>query len=400
MSERGGFSVLWLTISPLKAVIYAVILRFPFGWCHKSVTKILGLVMLPHRFRGRRAFTLIELLVVIAIIAILVAILLPAVQQAREAARRSNCKNNLKQLGVGLHNYHDVYDTFPGHPVACVEDPPQTSGTNHQGKCWEGWSGLSVILPYIEEQAVYEQADFDWYWDNTSPHNNRPVNRATITTFLCPSDPYSNKKPQGSSAPTSYMLSGGPVSGWSVNPAAGFFTLQSSVRLADCKDGPSNTILAAESQIGDHSRDLNSMTMRNRGAGNLTSTGTRHNRLFDGSATNLQRINDYHDACRAPVEAGTYSANDNDSDAGRFWASGRIMWGPWFNTLMPPNTPVFCDNDDSVTELRIKSANSWHPGGAQMLMGDGAVKMISDSIDQAMYIGLGSIRGGELLGEF
>lgn len=348
----------------------------------------------------RRAFTLIELLVVIAIIAILVAILLPAVQQAREAARRANCKNNLKQLGIAMHNYHDAYMTFPGSPMACVEDASPNTGTNNDGKCWEGWSGLAMILPYIEEQALYEQANFDWYWDNTAPHNNRPVNRTSISGFLCPSDSFEGSKPRGDSGPVSYMLSGGPTSSWSVTPTPGFFGLRSSVQLRDVKDGSSNTILIGESQIGDNAGDMTSVVFRNSSAGDLTSTGLPSNRVFDGSQANIQRILDYHNACRLPVEDGTYSAHADDDDAGRFWASGRQMWGPWINTLMPPNTPVICDNDTSVTETRVKSASSWHPGGAQATMGDGSVRLIADSIDQATYIGLGSIRGNELLGDF
>ena len=121
----------------------------------------------------RPGFTLIELLVVIAIIAILVALLLPAVQQAREAARRTQCKNNLKQIGIALHSYHDVYKTFP---PAYIPD--------EDGKPMHSWRVL--ILPFIEQQALYEQYDFNEPWDG--PNNSQLAN-VVISVYQCPSSP-------------------------------------------------------------------------------------------------------------------------------------------------------------------------------------------------------------------
>lgn len=110
-----------------------------------------------------RGFTLIELLVVIAIIAILIALLLPAVQQAREAARRTQCKNNLKQLGLALHNYHDVFNTFPPNGANAPSQGPSCGGRFNQS--WLSWSGMAMLLPYIEQANIYNQINFSNQWN-------------------------------------------------------------------------------------------------------------------------------------------------------------------------------------------------------------------------------------------
>jgi prepilin-type N-terminal cleavage/methylation domain-containing protein len=349
------------------------------------------------KLRSRKCgFTLIELLVVIAIIAILIALLLPAVQQAREAARRTECKNKLKQLGLALHNYHDVHRTFPGNEVGCVRDIP--SATNN---CWEGWSGLAMILPYIDQAPLYNLANFNHYWDETSAPaaNNRVVNRTFLPAFACPSDPW-GRKYAVSSAPTSYALSAGPGANWAMtsqhNP--GMFTRESSVRIRDILDGTTNTILAAEVQVGRDDGDTTHMSYRNSNAGDLnTATGTSNARRFSASPANLAAIKAYHTACAAGVSA---SVNGEDDRAGRWWASGAVFRGPWFNTLMPPNTPVNCDNDISVTDMRLKSSSSYHTGGVQVVLADGSVRFASENIDHGIWVGLGTKAGSENLGEW
>ena len=129
---------------------------------------------------SRRAFTLIELLVVIAIIAVLIALLLPAVQQAREAARRTQCRNNLHQLGLALHNYHDTHSTFPFG--VCVVG---YSGAYHD------WSWASMLLPFVDEAAIYNSCNFSlraWESNTLVPANKTSVMHA-LNQFLCPTSP-------------------------------------------------------------------------------------------------------------------------------------------------------------------------------------------------------------------
>jgi len=139
------------------------------------------------RKRFRQGFTLIELLVVIAIIAVLIALLLPAVQAAREAARRAQCVNNLKQIGLGLHNYHSTTNSFP---QGASKNPK--NGPGDSDLIWSSWSSHALLLPYIEQQALYSAANFSW---GINPFGdpcyiiNSTVSNTIISGFLCPSDP-------------------------------------------------------------------------------------------------------------------------------------------------------------------------------------------------------------------
>lgn len=180
------------------------------------------------RARKVRGFTLIELLVVIAIIAILIALLLPAVQQAREAARRSQCKNNLKQLGLALHNYHDTFNTLP---IGVLDAPPA-------GVAQGDWTWSTMILPYIDESALWKKLNVGTgVFPGSGNNDNRahPLSGLEIGAFICPSDP------------------GDPVNryfkynGKSNYPASNnlMFT-NSNIKFRDITDGTSNTFLVGE----------------------------------------------------------------------------------------------------------------------------------------------------------
>jgi len=191
----------------------------------------------------RRGFTLIELLVVIAIIAILIALLLPAVQQAREAARRSQCKNNLKQMGLALHNYHETFSILP--PGFNVDLVVANTATGNGGL---GWSGS--ILPGIDQANVYNTIDFNADWGTGA---NEDACATYLSVYRCPSDTtVSHRNHDGIDArvPTSYLacFSGtrGSDSESNVTDADGVFFLNSSIRLRDITDGTTNTIAVGE----------------------------------------------------------------------------------------------------------------------------------------------------------
>ncbi len=260
-----------------------------------------------YRRRLKPGFTLIELLVVIAIIAILIALLLPAVQQAREAARRTQCKNNFKQLGIALHNYHDTYKMFPPNGVAGTTE--NIGGRYNQA--WLAWSGLTMLLPYIEQSTIYNQINFDYRWDNNNGGTrNNTMARTRISAFVCPSDPGADARYTANMSPTSYCFSAGPGSSWSMrgNPI-GFATLFRGTKIRDIGDGTSNTIAMAETQIG-----LNTGAYRANqpdrknwhrvvtGSALRGASGAR----FDGrNAADLNTIRTYYNNCLAMYDSGS-----------------------------------------------------------------------------------------------
>ncbi len=296
------------------------------------------------RLRSRRlrdGFTLIELLVVIAIIAILVALLLPAVQQAREAARRSSCKNNLKQLGVALHNYHDTHGAFPMLEVHKFEF------LNSQNNNWGNSSGTlhTLLLPYVEQKNAYEIFDFNTSW---AGGRNREVLDKSYDTFLCPSNPISDKK-RGNGFDSHIVHYFGNYGGanppggrarikWAIGNQSNFqwrgpLYYNSGVRMRDITDGTANTVLMSEV----------------RGY-----TPWSQNELF--------RIRD-----------------------------GRGMrWEVGFGTHMGINT----------FNHRWEAPASFHTGGCQVVLCDGSVKFVSENIDYNTWRHAGTIGRGEVLGEW
>ena len=194
--------------------------------------------------RQRSGFTLIELLVVIAIIALLTSLLLPAVQQSREAARKTQCRNNLKQIGLALLNYHETFNSFPmGYSAAQA----YVDGASDTSNGW-GWSAL--ILPYLEQNSLYNQFDFG------NPVENAVGIRSSIPVYLCPSDlipggPITISSaagtPLATAAVSSYAaLCGGDETATTDATGLGVFFRNSSVKISDITDGASHTILVAE----------------------------------------------------------------------------------------------------------------------------------------------------------
>jgi len=356
-----------------------------------------------------RGFTLIELLVVIAIIAILIALLLPAVQQAREAARRTQCKNNLKQLGLALHNYHDVFDKF-----VYMKGGTRGNGdaTRFDGN-YSRRSGIISLFPYLEQSAQYELIE------GGDPTTSPPIPpggpagwngwagwNQKMTSLRCPSDPGVDR-PRGVN---NYAFSRGDFIGtaaasgrdaWDSN---GLFALNRTFGLRDITDGSSNTVAIAERQIA-------SFAMGGKGSPTLR----------EGILNNVPAIVTNPGACLAA--AALISDGERYTDwsqvKGKFsstYCDGQPE-NVAFNTVLPPNS-ASCTNDanpNSDSAVSVLTASSQHTGGVQVLLADGSVRFISENIDTgnlgvATFLGanspygvwgaLGTRAGGEVVGEF
>lgn len=294
-----------------------------------------------HSKRLRRGFTLIELLVVIAIIAILIALLLPAVQQAREAARRTQCRNNLKQIGLALHNYHDIHLTLPPGWIG-VDGSTNLPWVEGDG----GWGWATMILPMLEQDPLYKAIDLQApLLDPT----NDPERVYTLSAFRCPTDPgpptwtINNEgtgMPITELATSNYVGCIGTVEMEDCEGEApgficsgdGTFYHNSSVRLKNMSDGTSNVIMAAERS--------------------------------------------------SAIDMSTWLGVVPEGEE----AFARIL-GTADHT---PNHP----------DAHLDDFSSMHTGGIFCVFGDGRVKFISESIDLGVYQGLCTISGGEILGEF
>ena len=220
--------------------------------------------------KARRGFTLIELLVVIAIIAVLIALLLPAVQSAREAARRIQCTNNLKQLGLALHNYITATGAMPPGvdttTAYAKTSPPGSLST------WTSWSAQALLLPYVEQGPLYNAANFSWACcsSGVSDQINSTVSRTRIASFLCPSDAIAGQQ----NINNYYGSIGTSTIGYGSGVTTGIFQVYNtansqcaSVTLASITDGTSNTIAFGEGLVWDYSKRNNYRRQRYRRTG-------------------------------------------------------------------------------------------------------------------------------------
>lgn len=343
--------------------------------------------------RTRKAFTLVELLVVIAIIGVLVGLLLPAVQAAREAARRMSCSNNLKQLGLSLHNYHDTHNSLPFMTGGTGDG----GGFGNYGTWGPGGtsayrlSGFVGLLPYIEQQAVYNMsAD-----NNFSPGGwvavpNSPVYQK-VPGFFCPSDGNAQSYPVGA---RNYMMSMGD---WTMqhhdalrgqkNPRGPFGSIRhanvgQTYSFADIRDGLSNTAAFSERVVGENMADVK--------GGFAQSSG-----VFPGVTTGAAMLSIVPLDCKnTPIVKNRYTTPSSGSLTGRYWSDGASN-ATGFNTILPPNSSSCTASGTSSDESRILAPpTSHHPGGVTVAMLDGSVRFVTETINSG-NLTLGLVESGE-----
>ncbi|HEX7449184.1 MAG TPA: DUF1559 domain-containing protein [Pirellulales bacterium] len=333
---------------------------------------------------SRRGFTLIELLVVIAIIGILVALLLPAVQAAREAARRMECTNHLKQLGIAMSGYHDALGTFPAG--ALMRDDPAWPGYPSE---LFAWGVLAQLTPYVEQLNLggamnlkYPIYTFGGPGGFSFSQPNQFAIGTTVPLFLCPSDKSSSIEGNwgvakiGSTNYTANMGTG--LNGGSPVSTDGPFFNLSGTRFADVIDGTSHTAFMSESLLGE---------------GGQSVTGPL--------PANAQRVYAYLGG--APLSPGACAAGgawNFDDLRGFLWAAGEYRCVA-YNHFYPPNAPqwdcmTFGAPPDYMT-LAWRAARSVHPGGVNVMLGDGSVQFVSESIDLLTWRARATRAGGEAL---
>ncbi len=325
-----------------------------------------------HRSRG---FTLIELLVVIAIIAVLIGLLLPAVQKVREAAARAKCQNNLKQLGLALHNYEGANGHFPPAATYCA------------GVASDSWSLQARILPFIEQANLQNLINFNLSYDDQPD-----VTKTRVPTFICPSEVNDRARPDGAifQYPCNYAVN---VGSWFVyDPYTGLggdgaLPINTSLTVLAITDGTSNTVGMAE---------VKAFTPYLRDSGNPNVYGAA--------------------VPSSPTQVVAYGGNFKSDSGHTEWVDGRVHQ-TGFTTVFTPNTKVLYTNGSTAYDIDFTSsregettnrltyaavtARSYHAGGAvNVLLMDGSVRSVSSSISLPTWRALGTRAGGEVVGNY
>ena len=330
------------------------------------------------KMNKRRGFSLVELLVVIAIIGILVSLLLPAVQAAREAARRMQCANNLKQIGIGMHNHHDTYNMFPpGSEWKTHPSYPSIAPMLFR------WSAHARITPFIEQYALYDDLDMEmplYGHDGTTNvtgfglhANNQEAVAQMVKTFLCPSDQAGHLDPAFGTI--SYMACyGSGADNGGTSDADGVLFTNSMIRFADIIDGTSNTALFSESLIGPG--------------------GEPQQPPFTDPLEVILWVPG--GGPTRPSEAGCASPVFAFATRGERWVDGAALYSG-YNHWYAPNS----DQPDCMGRSGIwKAARSRHPGGVNVLFCDGSVRFVGETVESATWRALGSRNSGEAIGQY
>ena len=335
-----------------------------------------------------RGFTLIELLVVIAIIAVLIALLLPAVQQARESARRTQCRNNLKQAGLALHNYHDNYNRFPVAVAWFYASGGFNSAGVGQGNQPRNYSFISAILPYIDQAPLYNQINFSApAWNQMI--NGQPLQSYSFPAFKCPTDQgFGGAGNRFNIGWTNY--SGAEGWDWWNRPGGtlnGVFSITCYTRIADITDGTSNTIMLGETTTTGFDANPGIASHVHNGGGHARQGG--NNSVFRPCMIGVQTNNDAAGQGIAPQGSGgggvVYPDGSNGNAVVAFWGN---FGAPY--AYQPTYLTCFGINNN------WPGAHSIHTGGAHFLMADGTVRFLNDTMDFNAWQGLNTISGNEL----
>jgi type II secretory pathway pseudopilin PulG len=318
----------------------------------------------------------VELLVVIGIIGLLMTLLLPAVQAARESSRRAACANNLRQLGIGAHHYHDARGSLPsGSQSKPYADQPDNAWSFYR------WSALALLTPYLEERAASQALNLDVPLYTTANFNVTPQNVAgvaqVVPLFLCPSD-YAQPVSTGF-GPTNYAgCAGSGLLGGTPNDTDGVFFVNSHVKFSQITDGTSKTALMSESTLG-------------------VPSSTGHDPRFD-----------YKFFLSAPLTDSACAITplwNVSNPRGFAWVNGEYRCA-MYNHYYPPNHKL----PDCIgvmiggglqleyTPFGWRTARSLHPGGVNLLLADSSVQFVTDSIDAAIWKALSTREGGESTG--